>query len=244
VTERGWGRRAPVAVGAGAALYLFTTASQVVPALPWLRADIMVSLACGLTLTALFVDGLLPLRGLGNRLLYVFAAALPAALLFSYLGWAPAANLAKVFLAVALGLWLVLQIPDVRIIVLIALIVPVVDAFSVFSSLGPTHTLLATQPQAINYFAVLFTWFGYSYREAYSAIGTSDLIFFSLYLGATLAFRLRPRLTLALMTVSFALTVALALWNLSALPALPLLSVGFLLGNADILWRRWRTPRP
>jgi hypothetical protein len=41
------------------------------------------------------------------------------------------------------------------------------------------------------------------------------------------------------MTLSFGATLALAVWrDLDGLPALPLLSLGFLLANADLLWRR------
>ena len=40
------------------------------------------------------------------------------------------------------------------------------------------------------------------------------------------------------MTLSFGATMALAVYfDLSGLPALPLLSLGFLLPNADLLWR-------
>jgi hypothetical protein len=52
------------------------------------------------------------------------------------------------------------------------------------------------------------------------------------------------------MVISFGATIALAvsgvlerIFNLGGLPALPLLSVAFLLVNADLLWRRLR-PRP
>jgi hypothetical protein len=33
-------------------------------------------------------------------------------------------------------------------------------------------------------------------------------------------------------------------WNVGGLPALPLLSLGFLLPNADLLWRAVRKRRP
>jgi hypothetical protein len=32
--------------------------------------------------------------------------------------------------------------------------------------------------------------------------------------------------------------------DLGGLPALPLLSIGFLIANADVLWRRLRQPDP
>jgi hypothetical protein len=41
------------------------------------------------------------------------------------------------------------------------------------------------------------------------------------------------------MALSFGATLTLAVWlELSGLPALPFLSLGFLLPNADLLWRR------
>lgn len=228
-------RRLSFLLAAGAALYLFTAVSDVVPALPWFRANVMVSLACALTLIALFVVGLAPLRALGHRLLAVAAVALPLAMLSTYLGWLPASNLAKVVFAVALGLWLAAQIESLRVIAVIAAVAALVDIYSVF--LGPTRALLSHAPQTLPYFAVALTWFGYSYREAYSAIGTSDLIFFGLYLGAAFVFRLRRAATVVVMTASFLVTVALALWGFSALPALPLLSAAFLAVNADLLWK-------
>ena len=42
------------------------------------------------------------------------------------------------------------------------------------------------------------------------------------------------------MTLSFGATLALAVWrDSSGLPALPLLSLGFLLANADLIWRSY-----
>ena len=44
------------------------------------------------------------------------------------------------------------------------------------------------------------------------------------------------------MTGMYGLTVVTAnAANVSGLPALPFLSVGFLLANADLLWRQFRT---
>jgi len=46
------------------------------------------------------------------------------------------------------------------------------------------------------------------------------------------------------MTASFGLTLALATWwGVDGLPALPGISLGFLLPNADLLWRRLRPDR-
>jgi hypothetical protein len=45
---------------------------------------------------------------------------------------------------------------------------------------------------------------------------------------------------LACLGVTLAFTAA---FDLSGLPALPAVSVGFLLPNADLLWQRWRAWR-
>jgi hypothetical protein len=237
-------RRLGAALAGGAAVAIFTAYSSLVPAVHPLRLDIVVSMAVALPLLAVLLCGLAPLRTLGHRLLLVALVALAAALLLTYAGWLPGANVAKAVFAASVGLWLAAQIDSLAIFVVVAVLAALVDTFSVLTAAGPTNTLLNKAPQVVGYFTVAMTWFGYSYRDAYSAIGTSDLLFFSLYLGAALQFRLRVRLTVVAMTASFLLTVVLALWS-RALPALPLLSAAFLLANADLLWRRWgeRLPR-
>jgi hypothetical protein len=45
------------------------------------------------------------------------------------------------------------------------------------------------------------------------------------------------------MTGMYSLTLVIAnLADINGLPALPFLSFGFLLSNADLLWRRFRRP--
>ena len=47
-----------------------------------------------------------------------------------------------------------------------------------------------------------------------------------------------------LMSLSFAATLALAVgFEISGLPALPLLSAAFLLANGDLIWRQMRADR-
>jgi hypothetical protein len=237
-------RRLGAALAGGAAFALFTAFSSLAPAVHPLRLDIVVSLAVALPLLAVLLCGLAPLRTLGHSLLLVALVALAAALFLTYLGWLPGANVAKAVFAASVGLWLAAQIDSLAVFVVVAVLAALVDTFSVLTAAGPTHNLLTRAPQVVGYFTVAMTWFGYSYRDAFSAIGTSDLVFFSLYLGAVLQFKLRVTLTVVAMTASFLLTVVLALW-MWALPALPLLSAAFLLANADLLWRRWgeRSPR-
>jgi hypothetical protein len=58
-------------------------------------------------------------------------------------------------------------------------------------------------------------------------------------------FDLRPLATWLGLTGGLALTMILATWlDVSGLPALPALSLGFLVPNADLLWRRLRRRPP
>jgi hypothetical protein len=80
--------------------------------------------------------------------------------------------------------------------------------------------------------------------DASAKLGLPDLLFFALFLAAADAFRLRTRATWLLMAASFGLTLALTyFFYLGGLPALPLLAIGFLVANADLLWRAFRTRR-
>jgi hypothetical protein len=72
-------------------------------------------------------------------------------------------------------------------------------------------------------------------------LGLPDLLFFALYLGAAARWKLRVGWTWVCLTRVARRTMALATWlDVDGLPALPLLSVGFLLPNADLLWRAVR----
>jgi hypothetical protein len=79
---------------------------------------------------------------------------------------------------------------------------------------------------------------------SFARLGPPDILFFGLFLAAAARFGLRVGWTWAAMAASFGLTLALAVWfDVRGLPALPLLSFGFLLPNADLLWRQVRRTR-
>ncbi len=228
-------RLAPALV-AGALIVLWGFLSSRLPAPP-VRADIMLSSALVLSLVAVLVWGLLPLHTLGRRLPLLTAAALPLAILFVWLGWVPLANVAKVVAAAALGMWIAEELEKLSWIVVVAVISAVVDVVSVAA--GPTKAILGQGPVVVGYFTVAVTWAGYSYSEAYTGLGISDVIFLALYLGAARRFGLRVGWSAVAMVVSFLATIAAAMWW-TALPALPLLSVAFLAVNGDLLWRKLR----
>ncbi|MGA9761984.1 MAG: hypothetical protein WBQ14_06140 [Gaiellaceae bacterium] len=77
-----------------------------------------------------------------------------------------------------------------------------------------------------------------------AGLGLPDVLFFSLFLGAAARFGLRRRATWLALVASLGATTLLAVYadpfKTSGLPALPGISLAFLLVNADLLWRRFR----
>lgn len=222
-----------------AAAVLVAAAGVLIPLGPAIspRPDAIASAIVQLVLIALLVWVLTPLHALGGRLLVLFATAAVLSALLTWAGVAPLANVAKVVAAASLGIWIAENLEKVSWIVLVAVLSAAVDIVSVYA--GPTKALLEEGPVVIGYFTVALAWMGYGYHEAYTALGLSDFVFFALYTRAAQRFALRAPLSVALMTASFAATIAAALWW-DALPALPLLSAAFLAANADLLLRAFR----
>ena len=122
---------------------------------------------------------------------------------------------------------------------LVAVIVPWVDAVSVWR--GPTDYIVSEQPGLFENLAVGFRVPG---EEGAAHLGPPDILFFALFLGAAVRFGLRPFWTWLTMTALLGATLALtAGFDLAGLPALPALCLGFLLPNADLLWRELRRAR-
>jgi hypothetical protein len=146
------------------------------------------------------------------------------------------ANFAKLAALTALAFWFLSYFETEAWVTLVALIIPIVDAFSVFR--GPTGHVVKHQPGLFDRIAVGFPVPG---ETNFARLGPPDLLFFALFLAAADRFKLRVGWTWIAMTLSFGGTLALAVATKShGLPALPLLSLGFLLPNADILWKRLR----
>jgi hypothetical protein len=121
-------------------------------------------------------------------------------------------------------------------VVLVAAIIPLVDAYSVWA--GPTKEITTNHVET--FYALSFA-FPAPGELGGANLGLPDLLFFALFLAAAARFDLRPALTWLGGVVSFGATMALAVgFEVDGLPALPLLSVAFLLVNGDLIWRRLR----
>jgi hypothetical protein len=181
---------------------------------------------------------LLPLRRLRGRWLAALVF-IGLAIAFSILNWEAPASFAKLAAATFVG-WLFLDFfEEASWVVVVALIIPWVDAYSVWR--GPTNTIVHHHEGVFERLSFAFPGPG---QNQTANLGIPDLLFFALFLAAAAQFKLRTSLTGLRMTASFGVTIAIAVWlDLGGLPALPLLSLAFLLANGDLLWRRLRLER-
>jgi hypothetical protein len=156
---------------------------------------------------------------------------------FHAAGWNGAENFAKLFGISFLGFWFLQYFETLSWVVLVSLIIPWVDAYSVWR--GPTHEITENHPEVFTAFSFAFPIPG---EDNSANLGLPDLLFFALFLAASARFALRPGWTWLCMSLSFGATLALAVWrDIGGLPALPLLAAGFLLPNGDLIWTRLRS---
>jgi hypothetical protein len=196
----------------------------------WAIAIVSIAVMPG---TLLLVLVGLPLWELPLKWLLVTTAVFALlALLFSVLNLGLEGNFAKLWAAVFAG-WAFLSLFEfLSWVVLIAVVVPVVDAISVWR--GPTHSITSHHIGVYTAVAVAFVVPGGG--AAY--LGPPDILFFALFLGAAARWKLRVNWTWFAMTAMYGLTVVAAnAIDVKGLPALPFLSIGFLLANADFVWR-------
>jgi hypothetical protein len=181
----------------------------------------------------------LPLRRMEGW--WLLGGAVVLALLafaFDRAGWGIPSNFAKLFAPVLFGWWFLQYFEALSWVVLVACIVPFVDAYSVWR--GPTHHIVTHRENVFTSLSIAFP----VPSTGAARLGIPDVLFFAVFLGAADRWGLRVRTTFVLTALSFGATVVIANGaGVDGLPALPLLSVGFLLANADLLWRRraWAT---
>lgn len=186
--------------------------------------------------TLLLVLLALPLSELDWRLLVaatvVFALV---ALGCSEAGWGLPTNFAKLAAAVFAGWAFLKGFEQLSWVVLVAVVIPVVDAISVWH--GPTHAITTHHFHIYTTVAIAFV----VPHGGAAYLGPPDILFYALFLAAAMRWRLRVGWTWLATTGMYALTVVIAnAADVGGLPALPFLSAGFLAANADLLWTRFR----
>lgn len=180
----------------------------------------------------------LPVRRL-PRLFLAGAGLIIVAVLLRLAGLDVLFNLAKFFALVVLGFWFLSYFETVLWSVLVALIIPWVDAVSVWR--GPTDYVVSEQPHVFENLSIAFRVPG---EQGTANLGPPDILFFALFLGAADRWGLRVAWTWIAMTALLGATLILtATTDVDGLPALPGICIGFLLPNADLLWREFRRQR-
>ena len=147
-----------------------------------------------------------------------------------------AANFAKLAAVALFAWWFLTFFEALSWVVGVACVIPFVDAYSVWR--GPTKHIVENQREVFTTLSVAFPVPG---GDGAANLGLPDVLFFSLFLAAAARFGLRVGATWVGMAAGIGATMALAVGlDVGGLPALPLISAGFLLPNADLLWRRLR----
>ena len=235
----GRGRVATFVVLGAAVGTWFVVARHVGPVSLWTAVAIVSAGVMPATLGLVLV--VLPLARLRALVLGLTTLAIAIiAFATSEAGIGLAANFAKLWAAVFAGWTFLVIFEELSWVVVVAVVIPVVDAISVFSPQGPTHEIITNHPQIYSDVSVAFL----ASRVQAAYLGPPDILFYALFLGAAARWRLRPGWTWVATTGMYALTTVLtAAGNFNGLPALPFLSFGFLAANADVLWRRFRPAR-
>lgn len=198
--------------------------------------DVLVVAALLFPATFLVPWLLLPLAPARGVLGLTLVAAAGAVLL-ELAGLAGGFNSAKIVAFTFFGFWFVQMLEALTWVVVVAAVIPWVDIASVYQ--GPTKVVVEEQPGLFERIAVSFSVPG---EDAAARLGPPDVIFFALFLAAAARFGLRTGITWVAMTACLSVTLAgTYAFDLNGLPALPALSLGFVLANADLLWRAFRT---
>ena len=164
------------------------------------------------------------------------AGLLVLAAVFSLLGQGALFNVTKLLALTMVGYVFMGVFEALSWVVLIALIIPWVDAVSVWR--GPTDYVVSEQPGLFDRISIAFRLPG---EEGSANLGPPDILFFALFLSTAQRFGLRVGWTWVSMVGLLALTLILTTeWDVGGLPALPAIAIGFLLPNVDLIWRAWR----
>jgi hypothetical protein len=219
-------------LGAGAAWYF---SADSIPLLPlWWE----VALLAFVLIPGVFAFDWIVLPLSRARGLLALAAALAAVAILAEAGDLEVlANAAKLGAITVFAFWFLSLFEELVLLVVVAAIVPFVDAYSVFR--GPTGNIVEHHSNVFSYFSV---YWALPHESDDPRLGIPDVLFFALYLAAAVRFRLRPGWTWIAMVAALGVTIVITVWaDVAGLPALPALSIGFLVPNADLIWRQLRS---
>jgi len=227
-------RRAAALAGVIVTLVAWAAGAGVLPGLPeWPGVLVISVLVMPLTLTVPWLA--LPLSSTRGALPLAACFAVLAVLLH-LAGLGALFNVTKLLALTLVGYVFMQVFEALSWVVLVALIIPWVDALSVWH--GPTRYVVSHQPSLFERISIAFRLPG---QEGSANVGPPDILFFALFLAAARRFGLRVGWTWLSMVGLLALTLILTTeFDVAGLPALPAIALGFLLPNVDLIWRAWR----
>jgi len=209
------------------------------PALPALAPGdetVLVAGGIGVLLVACTTLSLLPAREtlIGPLLIVLGTGLLVAALnIDGAAGVGAGANVVEALLAAALGLLFARSLATPLIAVAVPLFVAGIDGWSVAS--GPSSRLFDDGTDRVDPLSFdLPAWGG---GASAGHLGLSDAVFLAMFAAWSERFGFRRGPTLTSMVLGLLATVALSVAFDEAIPALPLLAVGYLLPNIDRIGR-------
>ena len=225
--------RLPVAAPIVALAYFL--AAPVLPALPAGDVTVLVAGSIGLLLVAASALVLLPAYEMLVAPLLVACGAglLVAALNADEHGAGAGANVFEALLAGATGLLFARWLAVAAIALAAPLFVAAVDVLSV--ALGPTSRLLDAGTARVD--ALSFDLPAWGDAGSAGHLGLSDAFFLSLFAAWAWRLGLRRGATVVGMLLGLVGALGLGVALDRAIPALPLLAAGYLLPNADRLWK-------
>ncbi|MBA3792432.1 MAG: hypothetical protein H0X23_14555 [Rubrobacter sp.] len=148
------------------------------------------------------------------------------------------ANALRLLAACALAFALARHVTSGGVALLIAGVATVSDLFSVFA--GPTRTLIQEDSPALDFLLLVFPTFG---QPAGFALGVSDFIFIALFAATSRFLNLNYTFTITASLCATFLAMMCGLILSRPLPALPFISLSFVLVNASPLLVSLRKPR-
>jgi hypothetical protein len=204
-------------------------AAPALPALPAGDMEVLVAGGAGLLVIAATTLSLLPARDTvaGPLLIVLGTGLLAGALNAAHVG--AGANVAELMLAAAVGLLFARFLRAPGIALAVPLFVAVIDVWSVAS--GPTSRLLAAGTPSDDPLSFdLPAWGG---AGSAGHLGVSDAIFVAMFAAWAWHFGFRRGATAVGLVLGLLGSLVLSLAFDRAIPALPLIAVGYLLPNID-----------
>lgn len=227
-----------MALGIPLVAFAYFVCAPWLPALPPGDPTVLVAGGVGLLMVAAATLSQLAARDavLGPLLMVVGAGLISATLNAGGVG--AAANVPEALLAAAIGLVFARWLATPSIAVAVPVFVGAIDVWSVAS--GPTSRLLENGPESAD--ALSFDMPAWGHAGSAGQLGVSDAVFLSMFAAWALHHGFRRAATIIGLVLGLVGSLVLSLALDRAIPALPLIAVGYLLPNVDRVGRMLRPP--